>query len=552
LFFQKQAQSVHELDDKNDKEEIEDDVEFEKDINEEKEDDVELKEDIDEEKENDVDFGDDLEEISEEEAGFGEEEFGEEAEEVELENIEKIKVTVEDSEGKTVDIIADDEGITLSTEESSEDMDMISVEDEMLGDEVGDDVEEELEITEIVTDDDLEENPLSSVFTNIEDQFPEEEDVEEECGGLSVGASRKEIKEYAQKTSEFLRTDRIANANSAGGLTLDMDALRNGMGIEKTAQAMPATMPPDTEVEVPRSEEVGIVEDGESVHTNDNENTAKDMSGTAAGSTVYDHKEIERGVEIIEPTAQAASSDDFIVEAQAQATQNEPLDSGEREESNGENLDVPRDESKAKPEIDVKREDVDNPKEVRDGNYGMGPEGKDLHTEVIPRDSSGDGIGGSSVDFDGEKGDKQTSGNPDNYVQEFQKDNQIAPNPVSNEDNHLGASAKDAIRKVAETQEVEENSLEAVEMDEVFVVKDIQSGKMYTVVKEAAEKYEDDDKKDDKKKGNLPPWLDKGKKDDDKDDDKEDDKDDDKKDKKKGNLPPWLKKNKKDSDKENE
>jgi hypothetical protein len=98
---------------------------------------------------------------------------------------------------------------------------------------------------------------------------------------------------------------------------------------------------------------------------------------------------------------------------------------------------VPRDKSKAKPEVDVKRPDVDKPTEIRTKEYKKGPGGDDLHTN-IPRDGSGDGVGGKNTTFEAEEADKATSNNPDTYVQEFTPSEK--PTPVGNENNHTAGT----------------------------------------------------------------------------------------------------------------
>jgi len=173
------------------------------------------------------------------------------------------------------------------------------------------------------------------------------------------------------------------------------------------------------------------------------------------------------------------------VEAQNyQLQESEPTDSGERAEPDPE---VPRDKSKAKPEtqsIVTDRPDVGNPKEVRDGDYDKGPEGKDIHTDVVPRDSSGDGVGGKSVDFDKEKADERTSGNPDSYVQTLQ--DRKDPTPAGNEENHAIAEKEEAMKKeakakVAADQKVDEVNLDAIIMDDHIFVQNNENGKIYKV-----------------------------------------------------------------------
>lgn len=141
----------------------------------------------------------------------------------------------------------------------------------------------------------------------------------------------------------------------------------------------------------------------------------------------------------------------FAKKLEAQHSQNpsEPVDSIQDESKSKENkVDVPRDKAKAKPETKFERpKEVDNPTEVRKSDYGFGEKGKNLHTEVVPRDSGGDGAGGKSVSFEDEKGEDATSGNENKYVQDFTPSEK--PTPAGNEDNHAVAAGTQKDTKVA-------------------------------------------------------------------------------------------------------
>jgi len=208
--------------------------------------------------------------------------------------------------------------------------------------------------------------------------------------------------------------------------------------------------------------------------------------------------------------ALAKYSDDKVYQKKVaqnyQLQESEPTDSGERAKPDPE---VPRDKSKSKPETTVivkDRPDVGKPAEVRDGNFGRGPEGKDLHTDNVPRDSGGDGVGGKSVDFDKEVGDKSKSENPDTYVQDFTPSEK--PAPAGTADNHTAST------------EVQFKS----------------ESEMYQPlgIKKAGEEGDEDKKKEDPEK-------------------KENEEKNEKSEGKKGKQPPWLKKDKgKDADEDNE
>lgn len=142
----------------------------------------------------------------------------------------------------------------------------------------------------------------------------------------------------------------------------------------------------------------------------------------------------------------------------AQTKQTEPVNSVDKSDPDAK---VPRDKKKAKPEIDVGRSDVDNPDEVRKDNYDKGPGGKNLHTNKVPRDKSGDGVGGESVGFEEETSEKATSGKPDSYVQDFSKSED--PSKAGSEENHATAAKSDV--KFA-TQDEIYTKLKLAEMDE--------------------------------------------------------------------------------------
>jgi len=184
--------------------------------------------------------------------------------------------------------------------------------------------------------------------------------------------------------------------------------------------------------------------------------------------------------------------------AQSQAKQTEPVNSVEKSDPD---LEIPRDESKGKPQEFKAREDVNSPAEVRKDNYKVGPDSKNLHTNKVPRDKSGDGLDGESVSFEKENALEATSGKPDTYVQEYSENEK--PESAGSKENHVAASTKPLNVKVKHAGENLHLNLVA--------------------------KKEEDKKEDEKENKN---------------DHKTDDKKDEKKDKSKKNLPPWLKKDK--------
>jgi len=184
--------------------------------------------------------------------------------------------------------------------------------------------------------------------------------------------------------------------------------------------------------------------------------------------------------------------------AQQATSKTEPVDGSQKVKDTK----VPSDKSKAKPEtgqITKDRPDVGKPTEIRTKDYQLGKGGENLHSEEVPRSEKDGGLKGGSVATTCEEtGDKQTSGNPETYVQDLGDTKK--PTPAGNEMNHAAGSE----------------------------IKWHNDSTIYNNLKLAKE----DDKKD-----NLPPWLQKDKKDDDSGDEKKDDdkkgddkKDDDKKD----------------------
>jgi hypothetical protein len=430
------------------------------------------------------------------------------------------------------------------------------------------------EVSELDNEEEMDESDiLGSLFSDGTSMGMEEENPIASTGTM---ISSSEAKELAKKTSELLRGGRVASSNRAGGSNID---------IAKIAQAL--HMPLDTEADVPRDEEVGIVDEGGTEkYLNEHENEAKEIKGTAAGSSLSKEdvtQGSDRGVEVIKPKKQSTSqnktkkadikikqpesgvdwgetendnekvlqdalsgmgfspkrinsimaeiekmkkgseenideslddvlmrspidpipSEDFVEDddqaltanlkvtvkkAQQSTNKNEPVDGVQTKKD----LDVPRNKEKAKPEIDVNRPDVDSPEEVRINEYKLGPDATNLHNDkIVPRDGSGDGVGGKKPKFDQESGDKQTSGNPDKYVQELQDKNKITPTPAGNEENHATTGVntasekvdmkKAAIKKVAQAKGLDENKLEAIEEDDVIMVLDPDTDIVYTV-----------------------------------------------------------------------
>lgn len=172
-----------------------------------------------------------------------------------------------------------------------------------------------------------------------------------------------------------------------------------------------------------------------------------------------------------------------VLAQSAPAKQTEPLNSGDKSDPD---LNIPRNEKKGKPQEFKGREDINNPTKIRDEKYDMGKGAKDLHTNEVPRDKSGDGIGGKSVDFEDENGKDVSSGNPDTYVQEFTESEK--PESAGSEKNHAVARNNSEIKVKFASDDLRFKFAEGKD-------------------KEDHDSEESEDKKDEKPGKKLPPWL---------------------------------------------
>lgn len=125
---------------------------------------------------------------------------------------------------------------------------------------------------------------------------------------------------------------------------------------------------------------------------------------------------------------------------------------------------VPRDESvgfKQTSPTEIKKVKK-NPKSPERGKSSGG------ETDVVPRDGSGDGLGGRKVTFEAEKSEDATSGNPDSYVQKLQET--IKPKPRGSKENHAVASAKQVIDAFAAKNKISTRDLEIADFGPFYVV----------------------------------------------------------------------------------
>jgi len=271
-----------------------------------------------------------------------------------------------------------------------------------------------------------------------------------------------------------------------------VDALTNKLEEEGSlsSKAIQALKNAQKELERERADIVEISDDSEAeVELGDDgfpiEESDEELTGSFATDSVLEETAVASGLKTVKEAQTAgplnAEPTDGVQE------ERETIDGSKGGDADNE-LNVPRDESKAKPEIDPGDKSVNTPTEVRDGTYETGPGATDLHTNVVPRDGSGDGLGGSKPKFDTESGDQQTSGNPDSYVQELQTDNVIDPTPAGNAENHATASADEdkmksfACARVASAQGIDAKELEAVIGEEgSALVQHAKSGKYFKV-----------------------------------------------------------------------
>lgn len=126
--------------------------------------------------------------------------------------------------------------------------------------------------------------------------------------------------------------------------------------------------------------------------------------------------------------------------------QTQPLDvvNQQNDVEEGEDcLDIPRDES-----VGIKQT---HPKEVKvyKYKYEMGDNGSD--TDIVPRSSNDDGIGGKKVTFETEKADGYSSGNSDDYVQTLQ--DRPMPKPSGDPQNHaVVANENELMTRIAKLE----------------------------------------------------------------------------------------------------
>jgi len=126
-------------------------------------------------------------------------------------------------------------------------------------------------------------------------------------------------------------------------------------------------------------------------------------------------------------------------------------------------VDIPRDES-----VGLKQTEPKEVVKIKNDKYELG-KNRGQETDEVPRDSSGDGIGGKKVEFEAESGDKQTSGNPDNYVQTLVE--QIDSTPAGDKKNHATvANLHSKIRTIVAKHDLDTKALELADAKQFYIL----------------------------------------------------------------------------------
>lgn len=131
--------------------------------------------------------------------------------------------------------------------------------------------------------------------------------------------------------------------------------------------------------------------------------------------------------------------------------------------SHEDDVDIPRDES-----VGLKQTEPKEVAKIKNNKYELGnPRGQE--TDVVPRDSKGDGAGGKRVEFSVESGDKQTSGDPDSYVQTLVE--QIQSTPAGDKNNRATvANLHGKIRTIVAKHNLDTKALELADAKQFYIL----------------------------------------------------------------------------------
>lgn len=135
---------------------------------------------------------------------------------------------------------------------------------------------------------------------------------------------------------------------------------------------------------------------------------------------------------------------------------------------------VPRDESVGLNQTEPKPIEVKTEKGKKN-EHGKGSGGE---TDVVPRSTGNSGLDGQkATNFNPEKADKLTSGNPDTYYQKLNET--IKPTPASSKDNHV-AAVKENLKKIASSNSMKESDIRVKEFNGLFIAASKTSDRVWT------------------------------------------------------------------------
>ena len=135
---------------------------------------------------------------------------------------------------------------------------------------------------------------------------------------------------------------------------------------------------------------------------------------------------------------------------------------------------VPRDKSVGLDQTEPKPIEVKTEKGKKN-DHGKGSGGE---TDVVPRSTGNSGLDGQkATNFNPEKADKLTSGNPDTYYQKLNET--IKPTPASNKDNHV-AAVKENLKKIASSHSIKESDIRVKEFNGLFIAASKTNDRVWT------------------------------------------------------------------------
>lgn len=339
--------------------------------------------------------------------------------------------------GITIDINGPDESVTIEIGpdgEISVDQESEEFEIEVDGDEEGGIEEYPDFIGEEEVSEDFEDEGTEGELEEAEDAIEGvEEGVEEAEEEIEDAEEAEEIEEETEGDEESEDEDEYADAEENEIETLSRAMLMNHKSINKMSDGFANTLNFNKLVKTLGLKDADIKRDASAVKK------AKNITKTSKVN-VADANDMKK----------------LLVQALNYNEQSQPLDVEEDVDA-----DVPRDKAVGfnKVPYDPVRSPansagggvatVKTDKYVKGKGANVGGE-----TAVVPRSPSDSGMGGQgATDFAEEKSNSATSGNPDTYVQTYQKP--IAPTPASSEKNRVRASKDSKLTKTAAEKKTE-------------------------------------------------------------------------------------------------